>query len=62
MDEAYTDCLKFLELATPIKLAPLFSFLKRLGCNVKKNISENSNRVSQFYVVYILSAGLIDDL
>ena len=28
IDDAYTDCLKYLELATPIKLYPLFSMVK----------------------------------
>jgi hypothetical protein len=28
IDDAYTDCLKYLELATPIKLCPLFSMVK----------------------------------
>ncbi len=59
IDDSYSDCLKFLELSTPIKLSPLFSFLKSLGVSIKK---ANSSKLTTFYVVYILSAGLIDDL
>jgi hypothetical protein len=59
LDEAYSECLKDLELCTPIKLLPLFNFVKSLGLHVK---SQMKHRLDTFYVVYILSAGLIDDL
>ena len=62
IDEAYSDCLKTLELATPIKLGPLFALLKSLGTLINNQMKENQNRLRCFYPVYILSAGLIDDL
>ena len=31
IDECYTNCLKELELSTPIHLTPMFTFLKQLG-------------------------------
>lgn len=62
IDDSYNDCLKYLELATPIKLAPLFSLLKHLGLSIKKQFKETDDKLTSFYVVYILSAGLIDDL
>ena len=62
IDEAYSDCLKTLELATPIKLGPLFAVLKSLGTLIKSQMKEHQNRLRCFYPVYILSAGLIDDL
>eukprot|EP00347_Sterkiella_histriomuscorum_P011703 403371431 len=62
IDESYTKCLKSLELATPINLLPVFSLVKKLGQNVRKIIDENNGRIDCFYVLYILSPGLIDDL
>lgn len=62
IDECYTKCLKDLELSTPINLLPFFQLIKKLGQNIKTLITENNGRIDCFYVVYILSAGLIDDL
>ena len=62
IDESYTKCLKSLELATPINLMPIISFFKELGLSVRKTIDENNGRIDCFYVLYILSPGLIDDL
>ena len=36
--------------------------MKQIGRTVKKHIDENNGRIDCFYVMYILSAGLIDDL
>ena len=69
IDDAYFSCLKDLELSSPIKLSPLFETIKTLGQLVKKQsdstLSDNPSNLTylqNFYVVYILSAGLIDDL
>jgi Copine len=62
--EQYTDCLKELELGTPINLCSVFAMIKRLALLSKEQVlkSEDGNRLEVFYVVYILSSGLIDDL
>lgn len=60
IDEAYSHCLQAVELSSPIKLAPFLAFAKRLGTSVRAQITEG--KLDSFYVLYILSAGLIDDL
>lgn len=62
--EQYTDCLKALELGTPINLCPVFSLVKRLATLSRDRLlqTDDANKLDVFYVVYILSSGLIDDL
>jgi len=43
IDEAYSSCLKDIELSTPIKLNPLLNMIKRLGQIVRKLMTENSD-------------------
>lgn len=62
INQQYTDCLKKLELAIPVKLSPLFQFIKNIGQKVKFDMDKNNREAQFFYVVYILSAGLIDDI
>lgn len=59
--EQYTECLKQLELGTPITLCETFKTIKRIVTASTKAASEN-NSIENFFVFYILSSGLIDDL
>lgn len=61
MTEQYTECLKQLELGTPITLCETFKTIKRIVTASTKAASEN-NSIENFFVFYILSSGLIDDL
>lgn len=62
--EQYTECLKELELGTPINLCETFKMIKRIVGISKDRItkSEDGNKLENFFVVYVLSSGLIDDL
>ena len=58
--EVYTECVKSLELATPINLNQIFKMIKEIGLMAKEAIA--TNKLENFFVFYILSSGLIDDL
>lgn len=59
--EQYTECLKQLELGTPINLCETFKNIKRIVTAATKTASDSSS-IENFFVFYILSSGLIDDL
>lgn len=61
LEKQYVDCLKSIELSTPIRLIPFFKMLLDIGNKTMLSILENGKRIDCIYVVYILSAGLIDD-
>lgn len=60
LTEVYTECVKSLELATPINLLQIFKMIKEIGMLAKEAIVHN--KLENFFVFYILSSGLIDDL
>ena len=62
INDSYTKCLQGLELSIPVNLSAILKFVKDLGKKVREQIKENNNQIQEFYVLYILSAGLIDDL
>lgn len=69
IDQTYSDCLSTLELSVPVNLTPLMSFFKKLGEHQEKRLKRKSLQVSAikgtfdtFYVLYILSTGIIDDV
>ena len=58
-----------LELSVPVNLNPLLGFLKQIGQHVKSRISRKAahnnairDTVDSFYVLYVLSTGIIDDV
>ena len=59
--EQYTECLKQLELSTPINLCETFKIIKRIVAASSDKTTDKS-KVENFFVFYILSSGLIDDL
>jgi hypothetical protein len=58
--EVYTECVKSLELATPINLCQTFKMIQEIGIRAKEEIKQN--KLENFFVFYVLSSGLIDDL
>lgn len=69
LDQAYSDCLSMLELSVPVNLTPLFTFFKQLGEHQKKRLARRAkevpdmkNTVDSFYVLYVLSTGIVDDV
>lgn len=58
-----------LELSVPVNLSPIFTFFKQLGEHQRKRLIRRSkevpdmkNTVDSFYVLYLLSTGIIDDV
>ena len=58
-----------LELSVPVNLTPMVSFFKKLGQQQQKRLRRKSKdnpmikgTFDAFYVMYILSTGIIDDV
>ena len=51
--------MKELELGLPINLSEFFKLVKRI---VSKRLIEQKDKLDNFFVIYVLSSGLIDDL
>jgi hypothetical protein len=51
--------LKELELGLPINLSEFFKLVKRI---ISKRLIEQKDKLDNFFVIYVLSSGLIDDL
>ena len=58
-----------LELSVPVNLTPMLNFFKQLGVHQRKRLARRSkdvpdmkNTVDSFYVLYVLSTGIIDDV
>ena len=69
LDQTYSDCLSTLELSVPVNLTPLVTFVKKLGMHQEKRLKRKAvqnDRIKgtfdAFYVLYILSTGIIDDV
>jgi len=69
LDQTYSDCLSTLELSVPVNINPLMTFLKSIGLQVKQRLSRKAahnhairDTVDSFYVLYVLSTGIIDDV
>jgi hypothetical protein len=69
LDQGYSDCLSMLELSVPVNLTPMLNFFKSLGVHQRKRLARRSkdvpdmkNTVDSFYVLYVLSTGIIDDV
>lgn len=69
IDEMYTNCLKSLEMSVPIKVSPVVQFFKSLGQHVQKKLANKArtitairNTIDSFYVLYVLTTGLMDDV
>ena len=69
LEQTYSDCLSTLELSVPVNLNPLVSFFKRLGDHQEKRLKRKGKdqplmrgTVDCFYVMYVLSTGIIDDV
>ena len=68
IDQTYSDCLSTLELSVPVNLTPLMNFFKKLGEHQSKRLKRKAvqnqairGTFDTFYVLYILSTGIIDD-
>ena len=69
IDQCYSDCLSTIELSVPVNLTPLFNFFKGLGLHQEKRLRRKAlqdqnikGTFDSFYVLYILSTGIIDDV
>ena len=69
IDATYNDCLQSLELAVPVNLCPLVTFFKKLGLHQQKRLRRKAKHESRirgtfdtFFVLYILSTGIMDDV
>ena len=69
IDEMYTNCMKSLEMSIPINVNPMVQFFKALGAHVQKKIAARSrtvtamkNTIDSFYVLYVLTTGIMDDV
>ena len=58
-----------LELSVPVNLTPVFQFFKTLGEHQRKRLIRRSkelpemkNTIDCFYVLYVFSTGIIDDV
>ena len=54
--------MKELELSSPIILRPTLDVVKNISEKIYNKAKDNHDSIESFYVLYILSAGLIDDL
>jgi len=45
-----------------VRLAPLIYFVKQIGIKLRDEMIQNKGKLQIFYEVYILSAGLMDDI
>jgi len=68
LNELYNECLSQLIQHRPAHLSPIFIFLKQIGENIKKRMQRKAQEyapiihtVDSFYVLYVLSSGIIDD-
>ena len=68
LEEAYYDCLASLEMSIPINLKPMLTSIKALGQYINNRLNTKAqtlplyrNSMDTFYVVYVLTTGLIDD-
>ena len=64
----YNECLSQLIQHRPANLCPIFTFLKQIGESIKKRMNRKASEhapiihtVDSFYVLYILSSGVVDD-
>ena len=58
-----------MELSEPAQLAPLLTFLKKLGVHVKNRLTKKASHnasvtgtCDSFFVMYVVSRGVISDL
>lgn len=58
-----------LELSVPVNVTPIIQFFKQIGEHQKKRLARKSkevrgckNTVDSFYVLYVLTTGIIDDV
>ncbi|CDW80372.1 UNKNOWN [Stylonychia lemnae] len=62
IERTYTDCLREIELSTPIIITPTFNLIKKIGQLIQDAYAENQHRADSFYVLYVLTAGILDDI
>lgn len=69
LDQTYSDCLSMLELSVPVNLSPMVNFFKKICQQQQKRLKRKSKdnpnikgTFDAFYVMYILSTGIIDDV
>jgi hypothetical protein len=67
--DIYNDCLSVLEMGSPSHLNSILMFFKALGTHCRASLLKRSKttpnvRLSadSFYVLYILSSGLVEDI
>lgn len=69
LNQVFNDCLQRITPAKPAHLSEIFSGVKRIGESIKKRMQRKSaeefgpivNTVDSFYVLYVLSSGIVDD-
>lgn len=67
--QMYFECLNSIEMSEPCNLNEIIKFVKQLGMHVKSQLIKKAKSrpevrltIDAFYVMYVLSSGLIDDL
>jgi hypothetical protein len=67
--QAYSDCVNVLEQGFPVNLNPTLQFFRSLGVHNRVRLARKAEKApsikgtaDSFYVLYVLSTGLIDDI
>jgi len=67
--QVYSDCVNVLEQGFPVNLNPTLQFFRSLGVHNKAKLARKAEKLpsikgtaDSFYVLYVLSTGLIDDI
>ena len=69
LQQTYTDCLAQVQQSVPVNLNPLLLFLRQLGTHVKNRLNRKASNnpairdsCDSFYVMYVMSCGILDDV